>query len=153
MYVASLTGFKETTIDTRSLVIAFSSIVGLKSVSIRRIQGFGYGVLEFLRSGGAKARYAGSSLMDNAAPLAVLIFTWMTFEGNTHDLGSFREEMDEITALHQSRRRKRVDSGEASFRRFNYPRDCDEKIETASQNLVTTSECPRDGVRDSGDVV
>ncbi|GJV60144.1 hypothetical protein Tco_1466244 [Tanacetum coccineum] len=26
---------------------------------------------------------------------------WMTFEGNTHDLGSFREEMNEITDLHQ----------------------------------------------------
>ncbi|GJU57595.1 hypothetical protein Tco_1235361 [Tanacetum coccineum] len=31
---------------------------------------------------------------------------WMTFGGNTRDLGSFGEEMDEITTLHQSRRRK-----------------------------------------------
>ncbi|GKE94738.1 hypothetical protein Tco_1579593 [Tanacetum coccineum] len=27
--------------------------------------------------------------------------TWMTFGGNTRDLGSFREETDEITNLHQ----------------------------------------------------
>ncbi|GKE95446.1 hypothetical protein Tco_1580301, partial [Tanacetum coccineum] len=27
--------------------------------------------------------------------------TWMTFEGNTRDLGSFREERYEITDLHQ----------------------------------------------------
>nr|GEV09703.1 ribonuclease H-like domain, reverse transcriptase, RNA-dependent DNA polymerase [Tanacetum cinerariifolium] len=27
--------------------------------------------------------------------------TWMTFKGNTHDLGSFGEETDEITDLHQ----------------------------------------------------
>ncbi|GKB04521.1 hypothetical protein Tco_0832664 [Tanacetum coccineum] len=27
--------------------------------------------------------------------------TWMAFGGNTHDLGSFREETDEITDLHQ----------------------------------------------------
>ncbi|GJS09253.1 hypothetical protein Tco_0366049 [Tanacetum coccineum] len=27
--------------------------------------------------------------------------TWMTFGGNTHDLGSFGEETDEITDLHQ----------------------------------------------------
>nr|GEV11566.1 hypothetical protein [Tanacetum cinerariifolium] len=32
--------------------------------------------------------------------------TWMEFEGNTRDLGSFGEETDEITTLHQSRRRK-----------------------------------------------
>ncbi|GKF71758.1 hypothetical protein Tco_0207872, partial [Tanacetum coccineum] len=27
--------------------------------------------------------------------------TWMAFGGNTHDLGSFGEETDEITYLHQ----------------------------------------------------
>ncbi|GJT57915.1 hypothetical protein Tco_0992969 [Tanacetum coccineum] len=27
--------------------------------------------------------------------------TWMAFGGNSHDLGSFREETDEITDLHQ----------------------------------------------------
>ncbi|GJU01177.1 hypothetical protein Tco_1111515 [Tanacetum coccineum] len=27
--------------------------------------------------------------------------TWMEFGGNTHDLGSFGEEIDEITDLHQ----------------------------------------------------
>ncbi|GKC53929.1 hypothetical protein Tco_1076674, partial [Tanacetum coccineum] len=27
--------------------------------------------------------------------------TWMAFGGNTHDLSSFREEMDKITYLHQ----------------------------------------------------
>ncbi|GJX46971.1 hypothetical protein Tco_0272161, partial [Tanacetum coccineum] len=27
--------------------------------------------------------------------------TWMAFRGNTRDLGSFGEEMDEITDLHQ----------------------------------------------------
>ncbi|GKC88113.1 hypothetical protein Tco_1148762 [Tanacetum coccineum] len=27
--------------------------------------------------------------------------TWMTFGGNTHDLGLFGEETDEITGLHQ----------------------------------------------------
>nr|GEV49305.1 hypothetical protein [Tanacetum cinerariifolium] len=32
--------------------------------------------------------------------------TWMAFGGNTHDLGSFWEEIDEIATLHQSRRRK-----------------------------------------------
>ncbi|GKD68859.1 hypothetical protein Tco_1322949, partial [Tanacetum coccineum] len=27
--------------------------------------------------------------------------TWMAFRGNTHDLGSFEEETDKITDLHQ----------------------------------------------------
>ncbi|GKB15785.1 hypothetical protein Tco_0849708, partial [Tanacetum coccineum] len=31
--------------------------------------------------------------------------TWMAFGGNTRDLGSFGKETDEITTLHQSRRR------------------------------------------------
>ncbi|GJW09328.1 hypothetical protein Tco_1575155, partial [Tanacetum coccineum] len=35
-----------------------------------------------------------------------LISTWMAFGGNTRDLGSFGEETNEITTLHQSRRRK-----------------------------------------------
>ncbi|GJW91105.1 hypothetical protein Tco_0168658 [Tanacetum coccineum] len=54
----------------------------------------------------------------------------MAFEGNTRDLGSFGEEMDEITTLHQSRRRK----GQ-------------EILETASQFLVTGSGRSIDGVR------
>ncbi|GJX62690.1 hypothetical protein Tco_0295590 [Tanacetum coccineum] len=32
--------------------------------------------------------------------------TYMAFGGNTRDLSSFGEEMDEITTIHQSRRRK-----------------------------------------------
>ncbi|GKD27990.1 hypothetical protein Tco_1234204 [Tanacetum coccineum] len=32
---------------------------------------------------------------------ALVFSTWMAFRGNTRDLGSFREEMDEITDLHQ----------------------------------------------------
>ncbi|GKF65289.1 hypothetical protein Tco_0191806, partial [Tanacetum coccineum] len=28
--------------------------------------------------------------------------TWMAFGGNTHDLGSFGEEIDEFTHLHQN---------------------------------------------------
>ncbi|GJY91397.1 hypothetical protein Tco_0506593 [Tanacetum coccineum] len=36
------------------------------------------------------------------APLIQSVFsTWMAFRGNTRDLGSFREEADEITDLHQ----------------------------------------------------
>ncbi|GKF81107.1 ALP1-like protein isoform X1 [Tanacetum coccineum] len=38
--------------------------------------------------------------------LWILMSTWMAFGGNTRDLGSFWEEMDEITNLHQSQRRK-----------------------------------------------
>ncbi|GJX14194.1 hypothetical protein Tco_0205952 [Tanacetum coccineum] len=33
--------------------------------------------------------------------LAKVFSTWITFGGNTRDLGSFREETDEITDLHQ----------------------------------------------------
>ncbi|GJY64065.1 hypothetical protein Tco_0465525 [Tanacetum coccineum] len=38
--------------------------------------------------------------------LRISFSTWMAFGGNTRDLGSFEEETDEITTLHQSRRRK-----------------------------------------------
>ncbi|GJR98155.1 hypothetical protein Tco_0270329 [Tanacetum coccineum] len=34
--------------------------------------------------------------------ISTLVFsTWMAFGGNTHDLGSFGEETDKITDLHQ----------------------------------------------------
>ncbi|GJT01163.1 hypothetical protein Tco_0822332 [Tanacetum coccineum] len=46
----------------------------------------------------------GVSSRDNLLPQ--LMSTWMVFGGNTHDLGSFGKETDEITTLHQSRRRK-----------------------------------------------
>ncbi|GJY57592.1 hypothetical protein Tco_0456707 [Tanacetum coccineum] len=36
-------------------------------------------------------------------PIVEIVFsTWMAFEGNTRDLGSFGEETDEITDLHQN---------------------------------------------------
>ncbi|GKC09730.1 hypothetical protein Tco_1001340 [Tanacetum coccineum] len=47
----------------------------------------------------------------------------MVFGGNTRDLGSFGEETDEITTLHQSQRKK-----------------CVQWLETASEILVTPSE-------------
>ncbi|GJX85956.1 hypothetical protein Tco_0336730 [Tanacetum coccineum] len=56
--------------------------------------------------------------------------TWMAFGGNTLDLGLFGEEMDEITTLHQSRRRKSVQT-----------------LETASQILAMASKVLKDGVR------
>nr|GEU62316.1 MAK10-like protein [Tanacetum cinerariifolium] len=41
-------------------------------------------------------------LLEDKQILSVGVFsTWMTFRGNTRDLGSFGEEMDEITDLHQ----------------------------------------------------
>nr|GEV09686.1 E3 ubiquitin-protein ligase BRE1A-like [Tanacetum cinerariifolium] len=56
--------------------------------------------------------------------------TWVDFRGNTRDFGSFEEEMDKITTLHQNLQRKRV-----------------QWLETASQLHVTASERIRDGVR------
>ncbi|GJX98603.1 putative reverse transcriptase domain-containing protein [Tanacetum coccineum] len=56
--------------------------------------------------------------------------TWMAFGGNTRDLGSFGEETDEITTLHQSQSRK-----------------CVQTVETASKLLVTPSGYQRDSVR------
>nr|GEZ36374.1 hypothetical protein [Tanacetum cinerariifolium] len=49
---------------------------------------------------------------------------------NTHDLGSFRKETDEITTLHQSQRRKNVQT-----------------LETASQIIATTAEVLKNGIR------
>ncbi|GJX41012.1 hypothetical protein Tco_0256002 [Tanacetum coccineum] len=45
-------------------------------------------------------------LLEDKRILSVGVFdevfsTWMTFGGNTHDLGSFGEQMDKITDLHQ----------------------------------------------------
>nr|GEW46133.1 hypothetical protein [Tanacetum cinerariifolium] len=40
-------------------------------------------------------------LEDEQIPNVGVFSTWMAFRGNTHDLGSFREEMNEITNLHQ----------------------------------------------------
>ncbi|GJX10365.1 hypothetical protein Tco_0200224, partial [Tanacetum coccineum] len=40
-------------------------------------------------------------LEDKQIPSVEVFSTWMTFGGNTHDLGSFGEETDEITDLHQ----------------------------------------------------
>ncbi|GJT97056.1 hypothetical protein Tco_1092574 [Tanacetum coccineum] len=34
-------------------------------------------------------------------PFVTVFSTWMTFGGNTRDLGSFEEETDKITDLHQ----------------------------------------------------
>ncbi|GJW67417.1 hypothetical protein Tco_0121841 [Tanacetum coccineum] len=56
--------------------------------------------------------------------------TWMAFGGNTRDLGSFGKETDEITTLHQSRRKK-----------------CAQWLETSSKILVTPSELASDGVK------
>ncbi|GJZ61776.1 hypothetical protein Tco_0617913 [Tanacetum coccineum] len=39
--------------------------------------------------------------LHNIAYLVLVFSTWMTFGGNTRDLGSFGEETDEITDLHQ----------------------------------------------------
>ncbi|GJT36593.1 hypothetical protein Tco_0927012 [Tanacetum coccineum] len=49
-------------------------------------------------------------LLEDKQILSVGVFdevfsTWMTFGGNTRDLGSFGEETDEITDLHQDSRR------------------------------------------------
>ncbi|GJZ80576.1 reverse transcriptase domain-containing protein [Tanacetum coccineum] len=56
--------------------------------------------------------------------------TWMAFGGNPRDLGSFWEETNEITTLHQSRSRKPI----------QWP-------ETASQNHVTASRFASDDVK------
>ncbi|GKE34348.1 hypothetical protein Tco_1453670 [Tanacetum coccineum] len=40
-------------------------------------------------------------LKDKQIPSVGVFSTWMAFRGNTRDLGSFREETDEITDLHQ----------------------------------------------------
>ncbi|GJV27264.1 hypothetical protein Tco_1383712 [Tanacetum coccineum] len=39
--------------------------------------------------------------METASQADEVFSTWMAFRGNTHDLGSFGEETDEITDLHQ----------------------------------------------------
>ncbi|GKA09755.1 hypothetical protein Tco_0689188 [Tanacetum coccineum] len=43
--------------------------------------------------------YKGGQL--NVAPMLEVFSTWMAFGGNTRDFGSFGEEMDKITTLHQ----------------------------------------------------
>ncbi|GJX15668.1 hypothetical protein Tco_0216500 [Tanacetum coccineum] len=40
-------------------------------------------------------------LEDKQIPSVGVFSTWMEFGGNTHDLGSFEEETDKITDLHQ----------------------------------------------------
>ncbi|GKE25774.1 hypothetical protein Tco_1441158 [Tanacetum coccineum] len=40
-------------------------------------------------------------LEDKQIPSVEVFSTWMTFEGNTRDLGLFGEETDKITDLHQ----------------------------------------------------
>ncbi|GKB56186.1 hypothetical protein Tco_0912372 [Tanacetum coccineum] len=40
-------------------------------------------------------------LEDKQIPSVGVFSTWMVFGGNTHDLGSFGEETDKITDLHQ----------------------------------------------------
>ncbi|GKD30088.1 hypothetical protein Tco_1240866 [Tanacetum coccineum] len=47
--------------------------------------------------GGRKAHL----LEDKQIPSVEVFSTWMAFGGNTRDLGSFGEETDEITDLHQ----------------------------------------------------
>ncbi|GKA69146.1 hypothetical protein Tco_0775210 [Tanacetum coccineum] len=43
-----------------------------------------------------------ADLIDNIVEICGMVFsTWMAFGGNTRDLGSFEEETDEITNLHQ----------------------------------------------------
>nr|GEU45862.1 hypothetical protein [Tanacetum cinerariifolium] len=69
-----------------------------------------------------------SGLILKAARLQ--LHTWLAFGRNTLELDLFREETDECTTLHQSRRRK----GHTD-------------PEMASQLLVTASEHQRDGVR------
>ncbi|GKC38661.1 hypothetical protein Tco_1051045, partial [Tanacetum coccineum] len=44
----------------------------------------------------------GYLLKDKQIPSVEVFSTWMTFRGNTRDLGSFREEMDTTTDLHQN---------------------------------------------------
>ncbi|GJT26578.1 reverse transcriptase domain-containing protein [Tanacetum coccineum] len=73
--------------------------------------------------------------------------TWMAFGGFTRDLGSFREETDKITDLHQTLGRKAL---RAWRRRLNY-------YETASQNprrrlKLETRVCRKD-TGDDDDVV
>nr|GEV48335.1 hypothetical protein [Tanacetum cinerariifolium] len=41
-------------------------------------------------------------LEDKQIPSVGVFSTWMAFGGNTHDLGSFGEETDKITDLHQT---------------------------------------------------
>ncbi|GJZ35199.1 hypothetical protein Tco_0581016 [Tanacetum coccineum] len=59
-----------------------------------------------------------------------LMSTWMTFGGNTRDLGSFREETDGITTIHKIQRKK-----------------CAQWLEMALEILVTLSKHTSDDVR------
>ncbi|GJY29793.1 hypothetical protein Tco_0405560 [Tanacetum coccineum] len=53
-------------------------------------------------------------MISTFALISELMSTWMAFGGNTRDLGSFGEETDEITTLHQSQRRKgHIDPGDS----------------------------------------
>ncbi|GKA18851.1 hypothetical protein Tco_0698766 [Tanacetum coccineum] len=58
--------------------------------------------------------------------------TWMTFGGNTSDLGSFGEETDEITTLHQDLGRK---SFSAWRRRLRPQRMTSEKSRRRQNNV------------------
>ncbi|GJY38467.1 hypothetical protein Tco_0424831, partial [Tanacetum coccineum] len=48
-----------------------------------------------------KAHLLGDKRIPSVGVFDEVFSTWMAFGGNTHNLGSFREETDEITDLHQ----------------------------------------------------
>ncbi|GKA93098.1 hypothetical protein Tco_0815084 [Tanacetum coccineum] len=50
---------------------------------------------------GKKAHLLEDKQMSSVGVFDEVFCTWMTFGGNTRDLGSFGEETDEITDLHQ----------------------------------------------------
>ncbi|GJX21162.1 hypothetical protein Tco_0223839 [Tanacetum coccineum] len=50
---------------------------------------------------GRKAYLLKDKQIPNVGVFDEVFSTWMAFGGNTRDLGSFREETDEITDLHQ----------------------------------------------------
>ncbi|GKD68914.1 hypothetical protein Tco_1323004, partial [Tanacetum coccineum] len=68
----------------------------------------------------------------NDLDIAIVFSNWMTFEGNTRDLGSFGEETDKTTDLHQISWKNYASS--AWRRRLNL--------------LETASALSRDGVRE-----
>ncbi|GKD13260.1 hypothetical protein Tco_1197667 [Tanacetum coccineum] len=51
--------------------------------------------------GGRKANLLEDKQIPSVGVFDEVFSTWMAFGGNTHDLGSFGEETNEITDLHQ----------------------------------------------------
>ncbi|GJX62619.1 hypothetical protein Tco_0295519 [Tanacetum coccineum] len=83
----------------------------------------------------------GHLLEDKLIPSIGVFSIWKAFGGNTHDLGSFGEETNKTTDLHQHLSRISTQKLETASQ---ITRDAvTTHLKTASQDLQTASECLR----------